>query len=427
MKKLLLISSSSELKRFLLILLSIIAICGQTAAAFTSNDFICAEEGDFGGTCFYDPGSACSASSTSFGPGTLPSYIKQPYNSIFTAAAAKYNINPAALVALFYNEQYGYPQAQSAFNNHEMPTPPPPYGNGAPWSTSRAGAEGPFQFIPSTWASWAVNANGQGGTPNPEDLADAAFTAAHALSGGGFGGIKLTSSSSESEFITLASYYFGAAAGIPNTYGQVAGSIYGDVIKDEGSSAGTSGGVTTTGCASSSGGGNCILSSGSILSSPITGNEIILCEAEQYKGIYYLSGGGHVYSTFKEQCSSAVLASASSSSTAANPGPCATDCSGLVSVAVDMAFNQNFSWDVAGIETDSADWESIPISSVQPGDVVTQGTNTHVEIVDHYDSSSNTLYTFGSHASGQRTSEVSSTPSYWTGGAYRYIGPGSAY
>ena len=58
-----------------------------------------------------------------------------------------------------------------------MPTPPSPYGDGAPWPTSPppAGAQGPFQFIPSTWAVEGVNANGSGGAPDAEDLADAAF------------------------------------------------------------------------------------------------------------------------------------------------------------------------------------------------------------------------------------------------------------
>jgi len=161
--------------------------------------------------------------------------------------------------------------------------------------------------------------------------------------------------------------------------------------------------------------------------STATGDAKILCVAEQYNGIYYLGGGGHDYATFEQGCPSSVLASAASNSTAADPGPCATDCSGLVSVAVDGAFNQNFSWDVGGIET-SPDWQAESITSVQPGDVVTVGSDTHVEIVDHYDSASGTLYTFGSHQTGQQTSQVSSvpasTPPPWNG-AYRYIGPGS--
>ena len=160
-----------------------------------------------------------------------------------------------------------------------------------------------------------------------------------------------------------------------------------------------------------------------------TSGSAILCEAEQYQGIYYILGGGysHNYASFTAECPSSVLSTAASSSTAATPGPCATDCSGLVSVAVDSAFNQTFSWDVAGIETDKVDWQKIPITSIKPGDVVTVGSNTHVEIVvDPYNTSTNTVTSFGSHAPGQQTGPDTSAASYWTGGAYRYIGPGSS-
>jgi hypothetical protein len=167
-------------------------------------------------------------------------------------------------------------------------------------------------------------------------------------------------------------------------------------------------------------------SSGSIDCTSATGNPKILCEAEQYNGIYYLGGGGHQgYPAFSQACSSSVLASAASTSTISNPGPCATDCSGLVSVAASEAFGQNFSWTVGTLETDTTDWKPISITSVQPGDVVTQGTDTHVEIVNHYDASTKTMYTFGSHAPGQQTSVLTWPLSAWTG-AYTYIGPGNS-
>jgi membrane-bound lytic murein transglycosylase B len=40
-------------------------------------------------------------------------------------------------------------------------------------------AVGPMQFLPSTWLKWGVSATG--GTPNPEDIDDAALTAANYL------------------------------------------------------------------------------------------------------------------------------------------------------------------------------------------------------------------------------------------------------
>jgi hypothetical protein len=399
---------SFSVKRGFFIVLALIIICAQQAMAFTPYQFQCAEEGDLGGTCFYDPSAACST--TSFGPGTLPSYIEQPYNSIFTAAAAAYNINPAALVAIFYNEQYGVGPAESAFQSHTMPTPPPPYGDGVPWASSGV-AYGPFQFETGTWATEGVSANGQGGTPNIEDLADSAFSAAHYLSDGDLG-IKVTASSTGSQFAAAASTYNGGSS----AYGASAETIYEQVLSDEGVTTPTTPTTPESGCGTVS--TSCAVS---------TGNAVILCEAEQYKGIYYVLGGGHDYASFETECPASVLATAASGSTADVPGPCATDCSGLVTVAVDSAFGQNFSWDVAGIENDKANWQKLPnITSVQPGDVVTEGSDTHVEIVESYNSSTNTLTTFGSHAPGQTTGPDTSVPSYWTGGAYKYIGPTSS-
>ena len=106
-----------------------------------------------------------------------------------------------------------------------------------------------------------------------------------------------------------------------------------------------------------------------------------------------------------------------------NPSPCATDCSGLVGIAVDAAFNQNSNiWGVSNFFT-SGDWESIPLSQIAPGDIVTQGTD-HVEIVYNYNPTSGVLETFGSHETGTKTGVVDSTLSSWTN-AFRYIGSGS--
>jgi hypothetical protein len=44
-------------------------------------------------------------------------------------------------------------------------------------------AIGPMQFIPSTWSHWGASANG--GVPNPNDIDDAALTAAHYLCAAG--------------------------------------------------------------------------------------------------------------------------------------------------------------------------------------------------------------------------------------------------
>jgi membrane-bound lytic murein transglycosylase B len=46
-------------------------------------------------------------------------------------------------------------------------------------------AVGPMQFIPTTWARYAVRANGDGAAPDPQDIDDAALAAARYLCSGG--------------------------------------------------------------------------------------------------------------------------------------------------------------------------------------------------------------------------------------------------
>jgi hypothetical protein len=164
-----------------------------------------------------------------------------------------------------------------------------------------------------------------------------------------------------------------------------------------------------------------------------TGDAKILCEAEQWKGIWYFYGGGHEsLSAFQSACpdlsnppDNQSSGKVGSDGYSGNPSPCAVDCSGLVDLSTDMAFGVDMGGvNVAGIET-SPYWKKVDdMSTVQPGDIVTVDPNVHVEIVDHYDPSSGTLYTFGAHETGQQDGVVPSTLSSWTG-AYRYMGPGS--
>lgn len=162
-----------------------------------------------------------------------------------------------------------------------------------------------------------------------------------------------------------------------------------------------------------------------------TGTEKILCEAKAYDGIYYRWGGGHQgYDAFVKGCPDPSRApnnhphGAPSDPTngglSGNPSPCATDCSGLVSVATDAAFNQKFVWTVSTLQG-SSQWKRIGMGSVKPGDVVTKG-NYHIEIVDHLNG--NVIFTFGSHETGTKTSLINSSLSSWSG-AYHYVGPGA--
>jgi hypothetical protein len=67
-------------------------------------------------------------------------------------------------------------------------------GDGQNTGPSSAGAEGPMQFLPSTWARWGITAFGQTGPPNIMDPYDAVPAAAEYLCsyGAGQGGAALT-------------------------------------------------------------------------------------------------------------------------------------------------------------------------------------------------------------------------------------------
>lgn len=190
-------------------------------------------------------GGCCPASAIS-GAGTLPSYIKAPYNAIFTAAGQKYNVDPGVLVGIFYDEQYGYNSAVSTFDAHTMPDPPPPYGHGGAWSLNygdngsgqwpdgTVGARGPFQFEPGTWQGqggskgYGVDGNGDG-KKDPTDLTDESFGAANYLAA-----LGATNPESQSKIENAASSY---SNGYP-TYSQAAFDIYQKIKTDEGAGGG---------------------------------------------------------------------------------------------------------------------------------------------------------------------------------------------
>jgi hypothetical protein len=67
-------------------------------------------------------------------------------------------------------------------------------GNGANEGPSSAGALGPMQFLPSTWAVWGIDAFGESGPPNIMDPLDAVPSAARMLcaDGAGKGGASLS-------------------------------------------------------------------------------------------------------------------------------------------------------------------------------------------------------------------------------------------
>jgi hypothetical protein len=186
-----------------------------------------------------------------------------------------------------------------------------------------------------------------------------------------------------------------------------------------------------------------------------TGDALILCAALKYNGIYYEYGGGHGgRAAFVAACPDpshppayppnvpygSKLNPPISVPNDGNPNACATDCSGLVSMAVDDAFDQQYDWVVSDIVSNGnlpagstgKVWAKVSsYAQAQPGDVVTRhvvnpdGTvDDHVEIFVSYNASSDIVTTFGSHTTGKTTGTAPPTSgTYYNTGIYHYIGP----
>ncbi len=97
--------------------------------------------------------------------------VPDPYKDIFSQAGNKFKVQPAFIAAIFYGGEHG--------NSW-------PSANG-PWATSKAGAQGPFQFMPGTWNSNKQDGDGDG-KMDVQNLYDASYGAANLLANLGAGG-----------------------------------------------------------------------------------------------------------------------------------------------------------------------------------------------------------------------------------------------
>jgi len=159
----------------------------------------------------------------------------------------------------------------------------------------------------------------------------------------------------------------------------------------------------------------------------ITGNAEIACDVLQYDPISYCEGSGQVICPGLE---AGHLPGATWHADCPVIGPiCATDCSGLVSLAIYDVFGNNGDWDTYSMITDKANFEIIPLSKVLPGDFMQPNTG-HVVIIESV--SGNTLNTFAANNNETGTSQADQVspgtyPVAPTNVYLRYVGQGSTY
>ncbi len=116
-----------------------------------------------------------------------------------------------------------------------------------------------------------------------------------------------------------------------------------------------------------------------------TTNAKLLCTAEEFGGIEYNYGGAHYWPSFLSGCLGG------GSKVPSRIFDCEPDCSGLVSMVVDMVEHTNYAWQANPVGsgygvtgTGASNWKAVSLNSVQPGDIVagpSRGSTGHVEFV----------------------------------------------
>ncbi|HSW37391.1 MAG TPA: hypothetical protein VLG37_03430 [Candidatus Saccharimonadales bacterium] len=129
------------------------------------------------GTPFYDPNASpggCQPSGTTVSS-NLPASVPEPHKTLFTNAANAFGTNPQFVTALFLTENGN---ALKPFDSQWGTSGQPP---DAKWADGKVGARGPFQFEPGTWDGNKTDGNNDG-VMDPDNIYDAAFSAAKLLS-----------------------------------------------------------------------------------------------------------------------------------------------------------------------------------------------------------------------------------------------------
>ena len=163
-------------------------------------------------TVWYDTGGSIDCSPGGSVSSTLPSNVPEPYNSLLSAAASASNMNPNFLAAIYLSENGN---TWKPFNTT--------------WLVSPAGAAGPFQFMPLTWAAYKTDGNNDG-VEDINNMYDAAYSAAKLLVG--YAGLNAPLGSLDTPYkpntITEAAAAYNWGAGNVQIYTTPTSSITGD-------------------------------------------------------------------------------------------------------------------------------------------------------------------------------------------------------
>jgi hypothetical protein len=152
-------------------------------------------------------GAGSAPAATPGGSSNVSNQIPSVLQPIFSKAADKHNMSVNFLGSIFWKE-----------HGESWPT-------SGPWATSPAGANGPFQFILSTWAAHKEDCNGDG-VEDVQNINDAACGAADLLAAIGARNVFDTSPASLASLRDAASKYnsgqpWSVGQGIPETFDYV--------------------------------------------------------------------------------------------------------------------------------------------------------------------------------------------------------------
>jgi hypothetical protein len=146
----------------------------------------------------------------------LVSYAEESVSKLPVDTNVSAGAVPKSLLALYQESAKDYCPGMSwtvlaAINEIES-------GDGTNEGPSSAGAEGPMQFLPSTWAEWGIDAFGQTGTPDIDNPLDAVPAAARMLCADG-GGSSSTLSSAIFDY-NHATWYVDEVLALASEYAQ---------------------------------------------------------------------------------------------------------------------------------------------------------------------------------------------------------------